>query len=70
MGILDKIGDFFSKARGQERTYTVVAGDTLSGISLKYYDDPNQYMKIFQANKDLLSDPDKIYPGQVLKIPK
>jgi LysM repeat protein len=49
--------------------YTVVKGDTLSKVSKQYYDDPNQYMKIFDANKPMLSHPDKIYPGQVLRIP-
>ena len=51
------------------RTYTVVKGDTLSAISLKYYGDANLYMKIYEANRGLLKDPDKIYPGQVLTIP-
>lgn len=54
----------------KERTHTVELGDTLSAISLKYYGDANQYMKIFDANKPLLKDPDKIYPGQVLRIPE
>jgi len=49
--------------------YTVVAGDTLSKISKASYGDPNKYMKIFEANKPMLKDPDKIYPGQVLRIP-
>jgi len=49
--------------------YTVVAGDTLSKISKANYGDPNKYMKIFEANKPMLSDPNKIYPGQVLRIP-
>ncbi len=49
--------------------YTVVAGDTLSKISKANYGDPNKYMKIFEANKPMLSNPDKIYPGQVLRIP-
>ncbi len=50
-------------------TYTVQAGDTLSGIAKQHLGDGNAYMKIFEANKDVLSDPDKIKPGQVLKIP-
>ncbi|MEP7366096.1 MAG: LysM peptidoglycan-binding domain-containing protein [Acidobacteriota bacterium] len=50
-------------------TYTVQGGDTLSKISKHFYGNANQYMKIFDANKDQLSDPDKIKPGQVLKIP-
>ncbi len=50
--------------------YTVKSGDTLSAISLKYYGDANQYHKIFDANRDQLHDPDKIYPGQRLRIPR
>ena len=49
--------------------YTVVSGDTLSKISKKYYGDANQYQKIFEANRPMLSHPDKIYPGQMLRIP-
>jgi nucleoid-associated protein YgaU len=51
------------------RTYTVKAGDTLGKIAKEHFGDANAYMKIFEANKDQLSDPDKIKPGQVLKIP-
>jgi nucleoid-associated protein YgaU len=51
------------------RTYTVKAGDTLSKIAKEHLGDANSYMRIFDANKDQLSDPDKIKPGQVLKIP-
>ncbi|HUF25250.1 MAG TPA: LysM peptidoglycan-binding domain-containing protein [Vicinamibacterales bacterium] len=50
-------------------TYTVKPGDTLSGIAKKHLGDGNAYMKIFEANRDQLSDPDKIKPGQVLKMP-
>ena len=50
-------------------TYTVQKGDTLSKISKQVYGDAGQYMKIFSANRDQLSDPDKIQVGQVLKIP-
>lgn len=49
--------------------YTVVSGDTLSKISKVNYGDANKYMVIFEANKPMLSDPNKIYPGQVLRIP-
>jgi len=52
------------------RTYTVTAGDSLSKIAKNFYGNANQYMKIFEANKDKLSDPDKIKPGQVLTIPE
>jgi len=51
------------------RTYTVKAGDTLSKIAKETLGDANAYMKIFNANTDQLSDPDKIKPGQVLKLP-
>lgn len=51
------------------KTYTVQAGDTLSGIAKKHLGDGNAYMKIYEANRDQLSDPDKIKPGQVLKMP-
>jgi nucleoid-associated protein YgaU len=50
-------------------TYTVKSGDTLSKIAKEHLGDANAYMKIFEANTDQLSDPDKIKPGQVLKIP-
>lgn len=50
--------------------YTVVSGDTLSKIAQQHLGSAGQYMKIFEANKPLLSDPNKIYPGQVLRIPK
>ncbi len=53
-----------------EATYdTVVAGDNLSKISKANYGDPNKYMKIFEANRPMVSNPDRIYPGQVLRIP-
>jgi nucleoid-associated protein YgaU len=51
------------------RTYTVQAGDNLSKISKEFYGSANQYMKIFEANKDKLSDPDKIKAGMELLIP-
>ena len=51
------------------RTYVVKAGDNLSKISKQFYGDPNQYMKIVNANKDQLPDPDKIKPGMQLNIP-
>ena len=52
------------------KIYSVVAGDTLSKIAKHFYGDANQYMKIFEANKDQLSDPNKIKVGQALKIPE
>lgn len=49
--------------------HTVVKGDYLSKIAKKYYGDAMKYPVIFEANKPMLTDPDKIYPGQVLRIP-
>ena len=49
--------------------HSVVRGDTLSAIAKACYGNANAYMKIFEANKPMLSDPNKIYPGQVLRIP-
>ena len=49
--------------------YTVKKGDTLSAIAKAHYNNANAYMQIFEANKPMLTDPDKIYPGQVLRIP-
>jgi len=55
--------------QGSGQSYTVQSGDTLSKISKQFYGDANQYMKIFEANKGKLTDPDKIQVGQVLTIP-
>jgi len=52
------------------QTYTVKPGDNLSKIAKEFYGDPNEYMKIFYANRDKLSDPDKIRAGQELTIPQ
>lgn len=49
--------------------HDVVRGDTLSAIAKKYYGDANKYPVIFEANKPMLTHPDKIYPGQKLRIP-
>ena len=51
------------------KLYTVQKGDTLSAIAKKQYADANKYQAIFEANKPMLSHPDKIFPGQVLRIP-
>jgi LysM repeat protein len=51
------------------RTHEVVSGDTLSAIAKHYYGKASEYPKIFEANKDILKDPDHIKPGQMLKIP-
>lgn len=51
------------------RTYVVKSGDTLWKIAQEVYGKGSKYMKIFEANKDILDNPDKIFPGQELKIP-
>ena len=53
----------------ESRWYTVKGGDTLSAIAKSQYGNANDYPKIFEANKPMLTHPDKIYPGQVLRIP-
>jgi nucleoid-associated protein YgaU len=58
------------KAGGADPVFhTVVKGDTLWAVSKKTLGDGNRYDEIFQANKPMLTHPDKIYPGQVLRIP-
>ncbi len=53
----------------EARTYTVVSGDNLSKIAKHFYGNANDWPKIFDANRDRLSDPDKINVGQILRIP-
>jgi nucleoid-associated protein YgaU len=61
--------DVVAPAAPAAKTYTVQSGDTLSKIAKAHLGDANAYMKIFEANKDKLTDPDKIQVGQVLTIP-
>ena len=49
--------------------YEIVSGDTLGGIAKKYYGKASMYTRIHEANKELIPDPNKIYPGQKIKIP-
>ena len=51
------------------KTYIVAKGDSLSKIAKREYGDANQWRRIYEANKDLIKDPDLIYPGQELKVP-
>ena len=53
-----------------QRSYTVKLGDTLSSISREFYGDASQYLKIFEANRDILRNPNMISPGQELVIPE
>lgn len=56
-------------AQPSSKTYTVKAGDTLSGIAKEHLGNASEYMKIFNLNKDQLANPDLIKPGQVLRLP-
>ncbi|GFM82471.1 peptidoglycan-binding protein LysM [Pseudomonas cichorii] len=71
---VDTVDDQLTLAAGAPATaaarfVTVEKGDTLSAISKRVYGDPNQYQKIFEANKPMLKDVNHIYPGQQLRIP-
>jgi len=55
---------------GGGRTYTVVPGDSLSKIAKHQYGDANKWRKIYEANRDIIRDPDLIHPGQTFKIPE
>lgn len=70
VGNVDGVAEVEDNVAGAEGSYhTVEKGDTLWAISQKALGDGNRYNEIFEANKPMLSDPDKIYPGQVLRIP-
>ncbi|MGB4882013.1 MAG: peptidoglycan-binding protein LysM [Neisseria sp.] len=69
-GVSDVDNQLSFPAETAAQYHDVASGDTLSAISKKYYGDANKYMKIFEANKPMLSDPNKIYPGQKLRIPQ
>jgi nucleoid-associated protein YgaU len=59
-----------SSEQPASRFYTVQPGDTLSKIAREHYGSASKYPVIFEANRPMLTDPDRIYPGQVLRIPK
>jgi nucleoid-associated protein YgaU len=65
------VNDMLTVAQPAEEAkyHTVVKGDNLSKISQAFYGTPNKYQGIFEANRPMLTHPDKIYPGQVLRIP-
>ncbi len=64
-----RVDDQLKVAAPASTMYTVQSGDTLSKIAKQHYGDAMKYPVIFEANKPMLKDPDKIYPGQVLRIP-
>ena len=53
-----------------EKTYVVLSGDSLSKIAQKQYGHAALWTRVFEANRDIIKDPDKIFPGQKLRIPK
>jgi nucleoid-associated protein YgaU len=57
-------------AEEKSEIYEIQSGDTLSGIAKRYYGDAMQYMRIFEANQGVIEDPNKIYPGQKIRIPQ
>jgi len=69
----DKMPDFSNVQSGSSSTatkiYEVVSGDSLSKIAKREYGNANDWPRIFEANKDIIKDPNKIFPGQKLKIP-
>ncbi len=68
---VDKVDEDLTVATPADasKMYTVKSGDSLSAISQQFYGDANRYNEIFEANRPMLSDPNLIYPGQVLRIP-
>ena len=68
---VQSVNDMMTVAQSapESQMYVVVSGDNLSKVSKQFYGTPNKYTQIFEANKPMLTHPDKIYPGQVLRIP-
>ncbi|MDQ3025723.1 MAG: LysM peptidoglycan-binding domain-containing protein [Pseudomonadota bacterium] len=62
-------GGSSSTAPSAQKVYVVVSGDSLSKIAQREYGNANQWNRIYEANRDILKDPDKIFPGQKLRIP-
>ena len=69
-GAAEKVGEVMDAVTADVQEHTVVSGDNLSYISKQYYGTTNNWKAIFEANKDVLKDPNLIRPGMVLKIPK
>jgi nucleoid-associated protein YgaU len=58
-----------STGQSETKTYTVASGDSLSKIAAKFYGDAAKWRRIYEANRDIITNPDLIHPGQSLKIP-
>ena len=63
-------GSSSTAPKAQEQTYTVVKGDSLSKIAKALYGSAGKWKVIYEANKDMIKNPDLIYPGQVFRIPQ
>lgn len=71
VGNVNGVAEVHDETPGADPVFhTVVKGETLSAIARKTLGNANRYTEIFEANRPMLSDPDKIYPGQVLRIPQ
>ncbi len=57
------------KPEEKSEIYEIVSGDTLGKIADRFYGKPSEYMRIFEANREIIEDPDRIYPGQKIRIP-
>lgn len=57
------------EAVSKDEFYEIVSGDTLGAIARKFYGKASAYTRIFEANREIISDPNKIYPGQKIRIP-
>ncbi len=66
-GVTSRVDSSAGTAGGA--TYTVEKGDTLSAIAKRHYGQASAWKRIFEANRDVLDDPDRIFPGQQLKLP-
>jgi len=65
----DVTGGASSTAPSSTKTYTIVKGDTLSKIAQREYGEAKLWRKVFEHNKDVIKDPDKIFPGQTIQLP-
>lgn len=70
IGNVEGVAEVEAETVDEPLFHTVVKGDNLSAIAKKHLGDANRYPEIFEANKPMLTDPDKIYPGQQLRIPR
>ena len=68
-GTMGKNPDVAKAPKAEPRFYDIKSGDTLSKIAKQYYGDANQWQRLFEANREVIGDPDKIYPGQRIRVP-